>query len=103
MAFRLLLGQRLAGTRSQEKSYQLPARNPIQTIFPISKNVGCFWFLLCWNCVGVVVSCGVVVGVWKEILVVVVVGCTTFFCSCWYCFFMHEGDGQMLTTDCIME
>ena len=38
VAFQLLLGQRLAGTRSQEKSCQLPAQNPTKTI---SKNIGC--------------------------------------------------------------
>ena len=42
VAFQLLLGQRLAGTRSQEKSCQLPARNPMKTI---SKNIGCVSFL----------------------------------------------------------
>ena len=43
VAFQLLLGQRLAGTRSQEKSCQLPARNPMNTI---SKNIGCVSFFV---------------------------------------------------------
>ena len=41
--FQLLLGQRLAGTRSQEKLCQLPARNPMQNVQVLNwRHDSCF-------------------------------------------------------------